>query len=118
MVAGTASHDDPALTNYWAQRRRRGKPPLNSVILRLLRRQDGRCTLCGGLLLHTDEEPQTPEQWAQWLTATRKAIRKHAVTTDAGSGTPNETHPYLLHAFCRSRTKPAGAQKPQPCDEP
>ena len=30
MVAGTASPDDPALTDYWAQRRRRSKPPVGS----------------------------------------------------------------------------------------
>ena len=33
-----------------------------------------------GLLLHADREPQSPREWEQWLTATRKAIRKHAVT--------------------------------------
>ena len=27
MVAGTASPDDPSLTDYWAQRRRRSQPP-------------------------------------------------------------------------------------------
>jgi RNA-directed DNA polymerase len=28
VVAGTASPDDPALVDYWARRRRRGRPPL------------------------------------------------------------------------------------------
>ena len=37
MVAGTASPDDPALTDYWAERRRRSKPPLGTATLRLLR---------------------------------------------------------------------------------
>ena len=36
MVNGTASPDDPALTDYWAARRRRIKPPLDSYTLRLL----------------------------------------------------------------------------------
>ena len=46
-VNGTASPDDPALTTYWAARRRRIKPPLDSYTLRLLERQGGRCPLCG-----------------------------------------------------------------------
>ena len=36
-----ASPDDPDLTDYWAARRRRFKPPLDSYNLRLLARQDG-----------------------------------------------------------------------------
>ena len=42
-VNGTASPDDPALTKYWAARRRRIKPPLDSCTLRLLEWQGGRC---------------------------------------------------------------------------
>jgi RNA-directed DNA polymerase len=34
-VNGTASPDDPALTEYWAARRRRIKPPLDRHTLRL-----------------------------------------------------------------------------------
>ena len=80
MVAGTASPDDPLLPEYWAQRRRRSRPPVGATTLRLLRAQHGRCPLCRDLLLHADREPQSPHEWEQWLTATRKAIRKHAVT--------------------------------------
>jgi RNA-directed DNA polymerase len=36
MVKGAASPDDPALTEYWANRRRRVTPPLDSHTLRLL----------------------------------------------------------------------------------
>jgi RNA-directed DNA polymerase len=36
MVRGGASPDDPALAEYWAERRRRIKPPLDSYTLRLL----------------------------------------------------------------------------------
>jgi hypothetical protein len=41
MVKGAASPDDPTLTEYWATRRRRVTPPLDSYTLRLLGRQDG-----------------------------------------------------------------------------
>jgi len=104
LVPGTASPDDPALTEYWAARRRRNKTPLDRTSLRLLRTQHGRCPICGELLLHADQEPQSPDQWEQWLQVTRKAIRKHAITTEAGPGTPDETVTFrLLHAHCRRR---------------
>ncbi|PKW13448.1 RNA-directed DNA polymerase [Saccharopolyspora spinosa] len=103
MVAGMASPDDPSLTDYWATRRRRGTPPLGATTLRLLRIQQGRCPLCQGLLLHADREPHTPREWEQWLAATRKAIRKHAVTA-WGVGTPDErTADRLIHAHCQHR---------------
>jgi RNA-directed DNA polymerase len=46
MVKGGASPDDPTLTEYWATRRKRIKPPLDNYTLRLLTKQDGRCPLC------------------------------------------------------------------------
>ena len=108
MVAAAASPDDPCLTDYWTQRRRRNPPPVGTTTLRLLRAQHGRCPLCRGLLLHADQQPQSPQQWEQWLTATRKAIRKHAVTA-WGAGTPNErTATRLIHADCHRRITDAG----------
>ena len=41
LVTGAASPDDPDLVDYWATRRRRVKPPLDSYNLRLLTRQAG-----------------------------------------------------------------------------
>jgi RNA-directed DNA polymerase len=103
-VKGRASPDDPALVDYWAQRRRRRKPPLDQSRLRLLQAQRGRCPLCRGLLLHADHEPQTPEEWETWVKVTRKAIRKHAIITDAGQGTSDKTDALrLIHAHCERR---------------
>jgi RNA-directed DNA polymerase len=100
MVAGTASPDDPSLIGYWTQRRQRSNPPLDSAMLRLLQAQRGRCPLCRGLLLHADHQPQTPREWEQWLVATRKAVRKHAVTA-----TPDDhAAVQLIHAHCHRRT--------------
>jgi RNA-directed DNA polymerase len=101
MVAGTASPDDSALTDYWTERRRRNKPPLGRSTLRQLQAQHGRCSICRGLLLHTDREPQNPQQWEQWLVATRKAIRKHAITTPGVDTPDNRTAPHLIHAHCQ-----------------
>ena len=104
MVAGTASPDDPSLTDYWTRRRRRSNLPMDTTTLRLLRAQHGRCPICRGLLLHADREPQSPHEWEQWLTATRKAVRRHAVTAWA-AGTPDErVATRLIHAHCHRRT--------------
>ena len=48
VVKGSASPDDPALAEYWAERRRRRKPPLDNARLRLIQAQRGRCPLCRG----------------------------------------------------------------------
>jgi RNA-directed DNA polymerase len=104
MVKGRASPDDPALADYWAHRRRKRTPPLDHTSLRLLMAQHGRCPRCGDLLLHADDEPQTPHQWEQWLRGTRKAVRKQAITADPEPGTPDEPVAIrLIHATCRYR---------------
>lgn len=104
MVPGTASPDDPSLAEFWTKRRHRNKPPLSKVSLRLLRDQEGRCPLCGGLLLHADHEPQSPHEWEQWLKVSRTALRKRALIADAGNGTPDKTAALrLVHAFCHRR---------------
>ncbi|MCW2940801.1 MAG: group intron reverse transcriptase/maturase [Actinomycetia bacterium] len=104
MVAGRASPDDPALTDYWTQRRRRTKAPVDTATWQLLRQQHGRCPLCRGLLLHADHEPQSPNEWQQWLTATRKAIKKHAIASAMDLGTPDEhAAAHLIHTYCRRR---------------
>jgi RNA-directed DNA polymerase len=104
LVKGWASPDDPALTGYWAARRRRGRPPLDRARLRLLQRQRGRCPLCGDLLLEVEQEPRHPDEWEQWITATRKAMRHQAITADAGPATPDQpTAIRLVHTHCRGR---------------
>jgi len=108
MVDGGASPDDPALIDYWARRRRRSSPPLGTATVRLLRLQRGRCPLCRRLLLDTDHEPQSPREWEQWLTATRKAIRANAVVVWA-AGTPDErVANRLIHAYCHRRASGDG----------
>jgi RNA-directed DNA polymerase len=104
MVAGRASPDDPALTGYWDQRRHRTRLPVDPATWHLLRRQRGRCPLCRGLLLHADHQPQDPGEWQQWHTATRKAIRKNAITSVTDLGRPDERAAHhLIHAHCRRR---------------
>ena len=66
LVMGTASTDDPALDRYWAQRRRNSYALLGGATSTLLIRQRGRCPACGTLLLHAEQEPQSPHDWEQW----------------------------------------------------
>jgi hypothetical protein len=61
-------------------------------------------TMARPMLLHADHEPQSPHEWEQWLTATRKAFRRHAVAAWA-AGTPDErVATRLIHAHCHRRT--------------
>ena len=106
LVKGGASPDDPALAGYWAQRRRKVPPPLDPYTVRLLSRQDGRCTLCGENLLTRDQPPQTPEGWERWfLQVTRQAITEdilvHHDTPSAARGM--RTH--LVHDTCSRRRR-------------
>jgi RNA-directed DNA polymerase len=107
LVVGTASPDDPALTDYWAKRRGKDKPPLDRSVLILLAKQKGRCALCQDLLLHADREPHSPTEWEQWHRATRKAITKQHVTARGNPSTPDGTR--LVHSHCHRRE--TGASK-------
>jgi RNA-directed DNA polymerase len=101
MVPGTASPDDPALAQYWANRRRRNKPPLDRGTLRLLRAQNGRCPLCGDHLLHVDQEPNSPREWELWLTGAQKALTRHSLVVHGRQSTSDDIR--LVHASCHCR---------------
>lgn len=120
MVRGTSSRGDPALTGYWAGRRRKGIPrPMDTASLRLLESQHGCCPLCGELLLDAGRPPQSPREWEQWLTVTRKAMTRNAIILQPDS-TPDKTELRLMHTHChrqhaRKHTSPAllPASKPR-----
>jgi RNA-directed DNA polymerase len=107
LVLGAASPDDPALTDYWTQRRGKNRPLLDRSVLILLAKQNGRCPLCRDLLLHADHEPSSPTEWEQWHRVTRKAITKQYVTTQRDTGTSGGTR--LVHSHCQRRA--TGARK-------
>jgi RNA-directed DNA polymerase len=102
MVKGGASPDDPTLTEYWATRRKRIKPPLDNYTLRLLTKQDGRCPLCGDQLLPAGQPPESPEDWERWWLHT---VRRAIVTDDLvlhGLPGPLDGDPTrLVHVSCR-----------------
>jgi RNA-directed DNA polymerase len=106
MVPGTASPDDPSLALYWRLRRQRNRPPLGSANLRLLRTQGGRCPLCGDLLLYADREPQSPQEWEQWITGTLKAVAQLNLAAHGNAAKLNDIR--LVHATCRRRATADG----------
>ena len=101
MVDGFASPDGPDLTGYWTARKRRRRLPIDRWGLIQLERQHGRCPLCAQLLLHADHEPASPEQWEQWITVVRSAIRRQAITADQQPARTNGPHASrLVHTYC------------------
>jgi RNA-directed DNA polymerase len=99
-VTGRYSPDDPDLAQYWADRRRKRKPPqLAESLERALRTQHGRCPLCGESLLFTDHMPDSPTQWENWYAAVRKAMTRQAIT-ERDSGWRKHR---LVHAHCARR---------------
>src|ERR1017187_415363 len=101
LVRGEASPDDPAQASYWAERRRKSKPPLDRSTLYLLDKQKGRCPMCGNLLLHADRGPQSPQEWEQWHRTTRKAMTRQHIIAHGTDGAPDDTR--LVHSYCQRR---------------
>jgi RNA-directed DNA polymerase len=116
MVKSGASPDDPALAEYWAERRRKAPPlSIDKTNLRLFEAQHGRCRVCGDWLLPVDEQPQSPREWEQWLVAARKTItqiaaREHNPTDDA--------EPRLTHAHCHGQASRGKGSAPLSAREP
>ena len=113
LVTGGSSPDDPALADYWAQRRKRIKAPLDSYNLRLLAQQDGRCPLCGDHVLVADQPPQSPREWEHWwLSVVRRAIAADYLTHHGQRSAPDGQRTRLVHGSCyrglqaRNRRKP------------
>jgi RNA-directed DNA polymerase len=101
-----ASPDDPALTEYWARRRRTTPLPINKTSLWLYRVQEGRCVICRGILSAVEDRPQLPHHWEQWLASADLSVIK----TERIAATPDTAEYRLIHARChpgkRTRTLP------------
>ena len=101
-VQGSASPDDPALAGYWAERRKKVKPPLDRYTLRLLSRQAGLCPLCGDHLLTADQPPNSPAQWEQWwLHLTPRAIAASYLACHGRPSPAADDQTRLVHASCQ-----------------
>jgi RNA-directed DNA polymerase len=114
-VKGTASPDDPALTGYWAERRKKVRPPLDAYNLRLLSRQDGICPLCGDPLLPAGQPPQSPSEWELWwLHVTRRAIAASYLVHHGQPDPPHDDQTRLVHASCQRGLSARQRRKPEP----
>lgn len=117
MVKGRASPDDPALAGYWADRRRKIKPPVDGYTLNLIAKQDGHCSLCGHELLSADQPPESPTEWERWwLLVIRKAIVADYLVHHGRPGPADDDLTRLVHASCRSElhARQRRNQHPQP----
>jgi RNA-directed DNA polymerase len=109
-VPGRHSPYDPALARYWADRRRKQKPPqLSPSWQTAVRDQCGLCPLCRELLLYADRAPDSPGQRETWYAAIGKAMTRQAIT---GTSTGRTKH-RLVHAYCARRqpdSEPSGTE--------
>jgi RNA-directed DNA polymerase len=121
MVMGASSLDDPALTGYWDERRRKkAPPPLDRVSRVLLERQQGLCSLCTqAFIADAEREPDSPQEWASWFETHRKALHQHHLVRRCDGGSDELTNLRLVHAAChqqhharngRQATQPAPVQ--------
>jgi RNA-directed DNA polymerase len=110
MVRGAASPDDPALTEYWAERRRKAPLlPIGNDSLRLYETQRGHCPLCRSPLLPGEDLPQSPREWEHWQATTRKTIITILMRED---GTSDQTKRRLVHHRCHQRHITADGNMP------
>ncbi|ORV77346.1 group II intron reverse transcriptase/maturase [Mycobacterium gastri] len=115
LVTGGASPDDPDLTFYWAARRRKVLPPLDSYNLRLLAKQDGCCPLCGDHILSPSQPPQSPREWERWwLRVVKRAIAADYLTHHGRGGTPDGDQTRLIHASCHRSLQARQRRRPEP----
>jgi RNA-directed DNA polymerase len=101
LVTGAASPDDPALAQYWADRRRKRLPQMSFTTMRLIRMQHGRCPICEDYLLHADQEPQSPRQWEQWFAAIGKAMTRQLIVSPPPGRQDDRRR--LVHTSCLRR---------------
>ncbi|MET9619112.1 group II intron reverse transcriptase/maturase [Kitasatospora indigofera] len=102
LVKGGASPDDPALMEYWQDRRRRkAPPPMDKTSLVLAVRQQGLCPLCKqALIAGAEYEPDSPREWMNWFAASKKMLHKHHFTYRRDGGTDERTNLRLVHSEC------------------
>ncbi|MEW1687516.1 group II intron reverse transcriptase/maturase [Streptomyces sp. NPDC091265] len=102
LVKGGASPDDPSLIGYWQNRRRKQvPPPMDRTSLYLAARQRGVCPLCKqALIVGAEYEPDSPREWMNWFSASKKMLHKHHFTYRRDGGSDERTNLRLVHSDC------------------
>ncbi|MEU3028526.1 group II intron reverse transcriptase/maturase [Streptomyces incarnatus] len=105
LVKGKSSPDDPALHDYWSQRRRtRTPPPMDKISLTLAARQKGLCPLCGqALIVGAEYEPESPREWIDWFDAMKKRLHKHHFAYRRHGGSDEVKNLRLVHSECHQQ---------------
>jgi hypothetical protein len=112
VVTGRASPDDPALTQYRADRRRKQPAPQQAGSWHTaLRAQQGNCHLCGNQLLDTTSRPDSATQAEAWYAALRATLTLQASPARNDDRTINR----LVHTRCADVTQTTG-QRIRPAD--
>ena len=88
-----------------------GEPPVDTDTWHLLRRQRGRCPLCGGLLLHADRHPR-PRRNGSSGTPSR-ARRSASYLTHGRPGPRHDDQTRLIHASCQRELQARQRRKPE-----
>jgi len=94
LVRGTASPDDPALREYWWERRKVNIRHLSSSDLELAINQDWVCRLCGMDLINGEE------------------LQRHHIEPKAVGGTDSYANRELVHLYCHQQRHARKAQCP------
>ena len=85
LVKGTASPDDPALADYWAERRRSDATPAGpGYTCACCRRSTAAARSAGACCCTPTSQPHSPDEWEQWLQ--RHPQGDHASTAIAIDG--------------------------------
>lgn len=107
IVKGRNSPDDPDLTSYWANRRRKRIPEtVDRTSQSLAARQKGICPLCAQPLIpDTQRQPDHPDEWTTWFTATTKPLHKHRFDNHQPGGPNTRTNLRLTHAECHRQNQ-------------
>ena len=119
MVKGAASPDDPALTDYWAKRRRKAPPlSIDTTSLRLLDAQHGRCHVCGDWLLPADRPATDPTRMGTM--AARRPQSDHPRSPRERTARRTTPNPVSYTPTAAAGLKPTTATRPAllPAREP
>ncbi|WP_217167081.1 group II intron reverse transcriptase/maturase [Streptomyces sp. AC512_CC834] len=114
IVKGRASRDDPTLSEYWHNRRRKTvPPPMDKASLALAIRQRGLCSLCKqALIVGAEYEPDSPREWINWFAASKRTLHKHHFTYRRDGGTDERNNLRLVHSECHRQHHAGDGRRP------
>lgn len=100
MAKGSASPDDPSLSGYWKNRRKkRNQPHMTITKVALAARQHGLCPLCRkDLIAGAEYEPDNVRDWVDWFEAMRHRLHEDHLVYRRHGGSDDPKNLRLVHA--------------------